>query len=85
MKIVETAVGKPALKNEMEAHSAELPETFANTSHAQRELDYEPKVGIEEGVQKFVEWYKWYQRALEAKTFPAKEIYLPDLPADGES
>lgn len=36
----------------------DVPVTYANISEARKLLDYEPKVSIEEGVEKFVNWYK---------------------------
>jgi UDP-glucuronate 4-epimerase len=36
----------------------DVPITYADISRAQRELGYQPKVDIEHGIQKFVEWFK---------------------------
>jgi UDP-glucuronate 4-epimerase len=36
----------------------DVPITFADITRAQRELNYQPRVNIEEGVQHFVEWFK---------------------------
>ena len=35
-------------------------DTFADISHAKDKLGFEPKVGIEKGIKKFVDWYKSY-------------------------
>lgn len=36
----------------------DVPVTCADVSRAQRELGYQPRVNIEDGVHRFVEWYK---------------------------
>jgi UDP-glucuronate 4-epimerase len=36
----------------------DVPITYADISRAQRELGYRPQVDIEQGVRKFVEWFK---------------------------
>jgi len=38
--------------------TGDVPVTCADTSKAERLLDYKPKVTIEEGVRRFFEWYK---------------------------
>jgi len=35
----------------------DVPITYADISHPRNEIGYSPKVGIEEGVKKFVQWY----------------------------
>ena len=35
-------------------------DTFADISHTKDKLGFESKVGIEKGIEKFVEWYKSY-------------------------
>jgi len=37
--------------------SADVEYTFADISKARRLLDYEPKVSVAEGTQRFFEWY----------------------------
>lgn len=63
--------------NDMEAHSAELPITFADTTHAEKELNYTPQVSTKRGVSMFVDWYRWYQKVGVKADFPTKEFYLP--------
>ncbi|HKE90488.1 MAG TPA: GDP-mannose 4,6-dehydratase, partial [Gemmatimonadales bacterium] len=36
----------------------DVPLTAADLSRSERELGYRPKVGIEEGVRRFVAWYR---------------------------
>jgi UDP-glucuronate 4-epimerase len=36
----------------------DVPITYADISKASSPLDYDPKVSLEEGLEKFVEWYQ---------------------------
>jgi nucleoside-diphosphate-sugar epimerase len=36
----------------------DVPITYADVSRAQRELGYQPRMEVEEGVRLFVEWFK---------------------------
>lgn len=40
---------------------ADVQTTFASIDKARRLLDYEPKVGVEEGVRRFFEWYETHR------------------------
>ncbi|MDC0243234.1 hypothetical protein OAK07_00930 [Marine Group III euryarchaeote] len=49
-------------KDKMDNSSSEflVTETWANTDKAKKLLGYQPKVGVEDGVSKFIDWYKAY-------------------------
>jgi UDP-glucuronate 4-epimerase len=36
----------------------DVPQTFADISKARRLLNYNPQTQIEEGIKKFVEWFR---------------------------
>jgi UDP-glucuronate 4-epimerase len=36
----------------------DVPQTFADITKARRLLDYNPQTQIEEGIQRFVEWFQ---------------------------
>ncbi len=38
----------------------DVPRTMADTSRLQNEFGYAPKVSVDEGVEKFAQWYKGY-------------------------
>lgn len=40
----------------------DMPETSADITDTMRDFDWQPKVRVEEGVPKFVEWFKAYNR-----------------------
>lgn len=58
---IEKNVGKKALIKFGYKHPADLKETWADISKIKM-LGYEPKTTIENGVKKFVKWYKEYYK-----------------------
>jgi UDP-glucuronate 4-epimerase len=62
--LIENELGKKAIKNFLPMQPGDVPETFANIEKARKLLNYEPKTNVEQGVKKFVEWYKEYHKLL---------------------
>lgn len=60
---IEKAVGKKAIINEMPEQPGDVPLTSADVSKAMRDLNFKPTTHAEEGIPKFVEWF----RALRAE------------------
>jgi UDP-glucuronate 4-epimerase len=58
ISLIEKNLGKEAKIKRMPDQKGDVPATFADISKSRRLLDYDPKVRIEEGVEKFVEWYR---------------------------
>jgi UDP-glucuronate 4-epimerase len=56
--LIEKAAGKKAKIKMIPEQPGDVPITFANIEKARRLLGYEPKVKIEEGIERFVQWYK---------------------------
>jgi UDP-glucuronate 4-epimerase len=50
-------VGRPAVVERMPLQEGDVPLTHADISLARRELDYEPKTHISEGLDRFVDWF----------------------------
>lgn len=84
IEMIEAATGKQAVKHSMSAHAAELPETYADVSHAAEELDYSPQMSTNDGVVAFVEWFKWYSEQGMFRPFPRADYYFPGGPAERE-
>ncbi len=60
IKLIEKELGIPAKINMMPMQMGDVPVTWAETSKAKSLLGWEAKVPIEEGVPKFIEWYREY-------------------------
>lgn len=57
VKIVEQCIGGRAEVLNQPMPTGDVPSTHADISRAYALLDYEPRVSIEEGVARFVEWH----------------------------
>lgn len=60
IKTIEHAVGKKAIIEFSGMSKGDVLTTYADISKARGLLGYEPKVSLQEGITKFVEWYKKY-------------------------
>ena len=58
IELLEKALGKEAVIDRQPPQPGDVPITFADISKAQRVLDYQPRVKIEEGIPKFVDWFR---------------------------
>ncbi|MBI2129431.1 SDR family NAD(P)-dependent oxidoreductase [Candidatus Woesearchaeota archaeon] len=58
ISLIEKNTGKKAKIKFMPEQKGDVPITYADVSKAKRLLGYRPKVKIEEGIKKLVEWYK---------------------------
>jgi len=58
ISLIERLVGKKAKIKQLKRPPGDVDITFADISKAKRLLNWEPKVPIEEGMRKFIEWYK---------------------------
>lgn len=60
IKIIEKKLGIEAKINYMPMQPGDVPATYADNSKAKKLLNFSPKVGVEEGVSNFIDWYKKY-------------------------
>jgi UDP-glucuronate 4-epimerase len=58
--VIEQAIGKPAIKEYLPMQDGDVRDTFADISAIQRDLGFQPTTGIDEGVPRFVDWFKRY-------------------------
>jgi len=58
IECIENALKKKAKKNMMPMQPGDVKITYANIKKAEKLLNYKPKVKIEEGINRFVGWYK---------------------------
>tara|TARA_X000000368_G_scaffold392388_1_gene357092 strand:- start:214 stop:1173 length:960 start_codon:yes stop_codon:yes gene_type:complete len=57
---IEKELGKKADISFMDMQPGDVESTYANIDHAKDKLNYNPQVSIEEGIPKFIKWYKSY-------------------------
>ncbi|MFN9851861.1 MAG: NAD-dependent epimerase [Planctomycetota bacterium] len=58
--VLEREIGKPAIRKEMPMQPGDVLETFADVSSLQQEIGFAPATSIEEGIARFVAWYRDY-------------------------
>lgn len=63
IEILETNIGKKAQKNMLPMQPGDVPITYANVDDLMNDVGFKPSIPLENGIQRFVEWYKqYYQR-----------------------
>ncbi len=58
IELLEQALGRKAILDRKPPQPGDVPVTFANIAKARARLDYNPRVKIEEGIPKFVDWFR---------------------------
>jgi UDP-glucuronate 4-epimerase len=58
IELLEKALGKRALIDRHPPQPGDVPQTFADITKARRLLGYAPQTEIEEGIGRFVEWFR---------------------------
>jgi len=58
ISLLESALGKRAEIDRQPLQPGDVPQTFADISKARRLLDYNPQTQIEDGIRKFVDWFR---------------------------
>lgn len=58
IKLLEESLGKKAIIERKPMQPGDVPITFADISKARELLNYNPQTKIEQGIPKFVEWFK---------------------------
>lgn len=62
IEVLERLLGKEAKKNYLPLQDGDVPATFANVDDLVRDIDFKPATSIDEGIAKFVDWYKAYYK-----------------------
>jgi len=63
IEAIEAALGIEAKKNFMEMQAGDVPATWADTTLLKRLTGYQPAMQVDEGVKRFVDWYRDYYQA----------------------
>ena len=57
---LEKALGKTAEKEFLPLQAGDVPATYANVDDLVEQFDYKPTTSVEEGINRFVSWYRDY-------------------------
>jgi UDP-glucuronate 4-epimerase len=64
IKVLEDCLGAKAMKRFLPMQPGDVPATYANVDDLVRDVGFKPATPIEEGVRRFVEWYRsFYSKA----------------------
>ncbi len=58
IELLESALGRKATIDRQPEQPGDVPVTFADIAKARRMLGYDPQTKIEQGIPKFVEWFR---------------------------
>lgn len=64
IEVLEECLGKKAIMEMLPLQPGDVPDTVADVTELQNVVGYKPRVTVEEGVRKFVEWYRGYNGVL---------------------
>jgi UDP-glucuronate 4-epimerase len=62
IEVLEKALGKKAQLEMLPMQPGDVPATMADVSALEKGVGYRPKTTVEEGVPRFVEWYRSYYK-----------------------
>ncbi|MDD5157796.1 NAD-dependent epimerase [Sulfurimonas sp.] len=57
IEALEKKLGRKAQKNMLPIQAGDVPSTYADISDIAKDLGYEPKTSVQEGIDNFVDWY----------------------------
>ena len=60
IEVLEDCLGKKAEKNFLPMQLGDVPATYADVTDLEKDVGFKPDTAIEEGIKRFVEWYKEY-------------------------
>jgi len=60
IEVLEQCLGRKAQKNLLPLQPGDVPDTLADVETLTRDVGYRPSTPVEEGVKRFVEWYREY-------------------------
>ena len=64
---LEKSLGVKAIKRYLPMQPGDLVETYADIDDMVREFGFAPRTGIEEGIERFTEWYQGYHQQAPMK------------------
>ena len=62
IRIIEQATGKPAIVEHAVGPAGDVKETYADVTRAARDFGFKPSTTLEEGIPRFVDWFREYYR-----------------------
>ena len=62
IEVLEDCLGKKSVKNMLPMQPGDVQATYADVDELVRAIDYKPAMSVEEGMARFVDWYRAYYK-----------------------
>jgi UDP-glucuronate 4-epimerase len=62
IEVLENCLGKKAIKNYLPLQPGDVPATYADVEDLVQDVGFKPNTSIEEGIAKFVAWFRDYHK-----------------------
>ena len=62
IEVLEQALGRTAVKNMLPMQPGDVPATYADVDDLTADVGFRPSTPIEDGVSRFVRWYREYHK-----------------------
>ncbi len=62
IEVIEKVLGKKAEKIFLDLQPGDVPATYADVDDLIKDVGFKPSTSIEDGIQRFIKWYKEYYR-----------------------
>lgn len=60
---IEESLGKKAVKELLPMQPGDVAATFADVRDLEVDTGYKPATSVQTGIQRFIDWYRWYYQA----------------------
>ena len=64
IKMLEAEIGRKAVLEFAEAQPGDVLNTESDSSRLVGEFDFAPRVSLEQGIKRFIEWYNSYYKVV---------------------
>lgn len=76
IQLLEDALGKKAIRRMLPMQPGEVTETYADIQKSERLLNFRPSVPLEEGIVRFIDWYRSYHGIKRSRAMPRAAMHL---------
>lgn len=77
IEVLENCLGKKTQKNLLPLQPGDVYATFADVDDLMRDTGFRPSTPIEDGIARFVDWYRSYYSQRESTSVPLQKDYSP--------
>jgi len=72
--LIEKNLGQTAKKRMLPMQPGDVPATYANVDHLVRDVGFKPATPIEDGVARFIDWYREFYGARQPAASPVSAV-----------